>query len=279
MPQRRQSSQTRLPFGGNSKANIESCANNSFVFNSEQKDKRKRAQKYENSPIPQVVYDEKSTSIPMLNISRAHTNSQGPDYHLPLKSTPKTSSDKIKPYSQARDTMLQQYTLMTYSSGPMLGSMYQNYNLTATMPYPIHYSSYPINMPTSHGANLNINMNKEQSTQTFPSFFNPRTAHNMPHMEKVNNWIESIPIFEIDNENWKSECYDSNFPIDWEEEEFEDPLLAENNKISFATHDELLFLQAKKFETAIRKLYKLENETSRTKTDFLVDTESLSDYL
>ncbi|CAR27840.1 ZYRO0D07810p [Zygosaccharomyces rouxii] len=277
MPQRRHSSQTKLPFSGNAKINVESCPN-SFVFGSEPRDKRKRTQKYESSPIPQVSYDEKSTSIPILNVSRNHTNSQGPEYHIPVKSTP---SGKVKSYCQGRDSMLQQYTFMTYSSGPMLNSMYQNYNLTTTMPYPMHYSSYPINMQPSHSANpnINLNMSKDQSSQTFPSFFNPRTAHNMPHMEKVNSWIENIPVFQIDEQNWKSECYDSSFAIDWEEEEFEDPLLAESNKISFATHDELLFLQAKKFETAIRKLYRLENEPSPTKTDFLVDTESFTDYL
>lgn len=278
MPQRRQFSQTRLPFSGNGQLNAESCPN-SFIIGSEPKDKRKRTQKYESSPIPHISHEEKSTSIPTLNVSKNYANLKGSEYHIPVKSAP---PKKINSHCQGRDSMLQQYTFMTYSCGPIFNSLYQNYNLTTTMPYPMQYSSYPINMPSSNSAHpnisVNLNTNKNQPLQTFPSFFNPRTAHNMPHMEKVNNWIENIPVFQIDEQNWKSECYDSSFPIDWEEEEFEDPLLAENNKISFATHDELLFLQAKKLETAIRKLYRLENEPSPTKTDFLVDTESFTDY-
>lgn len=260
--------------------NAESCPN-SVILNCEPGDKefpkKKRTQKFESSPI---LHQDKLPSVSAANLSRAQSNSQGPEYYVPVKETSKTPSGKMKSYRQLADGMLQQYTLMSYSSGPIISSMYQNYNLT--MPYQMHYSSYPLNV--SQGASTNAcKEGSSQPTQcqgqSFPSFFNPRTAQNMPHSEKVNNWIESIPIFEIDGERWKSDCYDCNFPLNWEEEEFDDPFLAENNKISFASHDELLFLQAKKFETAIRKLYRLEEEPNAPRRDFLVDSDSFPDYM
>ncbi|AQZ12222.1 PFS1 (YHR185C) [Zygosaccharomyces parabailii] len=281
MPQRRNIAHIRPQSNYNTIMNIDSCPSHNVALNSELRDKdfakTKRNQTFESSPI---IHEDTLPLTSAVNLSRVHGKPQISDPYLPVKCSSKTTSGKTKSYRQLADSMLQQYTLMTYSSGPLLNSTYQNYSVT--MPYQMHYSSYPLN--ASHGTNSNAHQDRNSQSaycqgQSFPSFFNPRTAQNMPHGEKVNNWIESIPVFEVDEESWKSECYDSNFPLDWEEEEFDAPLLAESNRISFATHDELLFLQAKKFETAIRRLYRLEKEPNVPQTDFLVDSESFSDYM
>lgn len=284
MPHRRATPTNKLPLSHSTKINVESCPN-SILISSETKEKdllrSKRNRKLESSPVLQISNDDKRTTASMANISKVgHTAPNTPECYLQVKGTPQTSSDRMKAYIQAPDNMLQQYTLMSYSSGPLMSSLYPNYNVS--MPYLPHYSGYSIHNIPKGTVQSQL---KEKTTQplyqdqSFPSFFNPRTASNMPHKEKVNNWIENIPVFEVENGLWETECYDTNYSIDWEEHEFDCRSFNETNKISFVTHDELLFLQAKKFETVVRKLYKLEGEPAFSDKDFLLDTNSLTDYL
>ncbi|QLQ77824.1 hypothetical protein HG537_0A00710 [Torulaspora globosa] len=266
MPQRRPNASTKLPTTSSPRMNSESCPN-SFLISNDAKDRdilrNRRNWRLEGSPIGETQQAEKSTSAAALN------GSNTPEFYLKLKAPPQSSSERMKSYCQPNDSVFRQYTLMTYSSGAMPSSLYPNYNVS--VPYvPPRYSTY--SMQSSVGPSAGQDKPSAYQTQSFPSFFNPRTATNMPHKEKVNNWIENIPIFEIENGVWKSDCYDTNYSINWEETEFDDAVKAET--ISFVTNDELLYLQAKKFDSLVRKFYGSENESMN-----LLDNPTLTDYI
>lgn len=81
-------------------------------------------------------------------------------------------------------------------------------------------------------------------------------AKSKERIQKVDNWMENVPIYELDKQRWESQCYDSNFSANWEEDDMEDS----SSKVNFQTTDELLYLLAKKFEAVVRKTYQLEKE-------------------
>lgn len=284
MPQRRIFPNAKLPHSFSSKTNAESCPN-SFLAGTESRERDllrvKRNRMHESSPILESHTIDKPLSSAIANLPKAPSAPNTPEYYFQMRSTPQSSSERMKNYCQPPDTMLQQYTLMTYSSGPMISSLYPKYNVS--LPYaPPRCSSYShhndVNCSTaqSHMKEKNPPPGIYQG-QTFPAFFNPRTASNMPHKEKVNNWIENIPIYEIEGGIWESKCYDNNYSMNWEENEFDNP--TKTNSISYVTHDELLYLQARKFESLVRKLYKSEDELQVLHKDTLVNTNALAEYI
>ncbi|SCU79620.1 LADA_0B01992g1_1 [Lachancea dasiensis] len=95
--------------------------------------------------------------------------------------------------------------------------------------------------------------------QTFPSYFNPRAATNMPHQEKVNKWIENVPVINLGDGNWRSDCFNVDNELDWEEREF-DLAYHECMSLSLTTADEVLHLQAKRLDTLVRRIYDLTPE-------------------
>lgn len=230
-------------------------------------------------------------------------NSSGvkPSSYVAGGNTSNISSNNFKMYTQLTDNILPQYTLMNYSNGPILSPVYPN-NFVAYHPsysgYSLQEYSYKNNLTVNNSVANNNNLkdkslNHYPSTgQCFPSFFNPRTASNMPHKEKVNNWIENIPIFEVEEGMWESECYNTEYNLNWEEEEFDCQALdfekrrfqnqttkTNKNPYANATNDELLQLQAKKLDTLVRKLYLLEKDpvTSATsETDLFVLEQGLN---
>lgn len=263
--------------------NTESCPNSFLVSNdTRERDvlRNRRNRRLESSPIGGTHQVEDSAFIAANNSAKTQTPPNAPDFYLKLKGTPQTS-DRVKNYCQPNDSVLRQYSLMTYSSGPMVSSLYPNYNVS--IPYlPPRYSPYSMQSSVGPSAGqLQAPDKKGQSNayqgQSFPSFFNPRTASNMPHKEKVNNWIENIPVFEVENGTWKSECYESDYSMNWEESEFDEA--AKGDTISFVTHDELLYLQAKKFESLVRKFYRSEHEPKDSQRDILLDNPTLTDYI
>lgn len=266
-----------------SKINAESCPN-SFLNGTECKERdilrSRRNRRLESSPIGDLLHVEMPTATAPVNLSTTQSASNTAEIYSKLKGTAHSSSERAKNYCQHNESMPQQYTLMTYSSGPMVGSLYPNYNVS--VPYLPSRYSYILQGKTNGSPGQATQPEKKPAStpyqnQSFPAFFNPRTASNMPHKEKVNNWIENIPIFEIESGQWKSNCYDSNYSMNWEENDFDDP--AKINNISFITHDELLFLQGKKFESLVRKLYKSELESREIPTNPLLDNSHSTDFI
>ncbi|SCU99980.1 LAME_0G06766g1_1 [Lachancea meyersii CBS 8951] len=155
-----------------------------------------------------------------------------------------------------------QYTLMNYSNGfgqlnsanAFVGKSSDAANVSPLNARPQETSTNEMN---------HIFDDFEQfSFQTFPSYFNPRAATNMPHQEKVNKWIENVPTFIASGEHWRSDCYGVELEADWEEQEFDLALSQhqDHNPFSFNTADEILHLQAKRLDSLVRKLYDLTPE-------------------
>ncbi|CEP64054.1 Pfs1p LALA0_S10e01200g [Lachancea lanzarotensis] len=163
-------------------------------------------------------------------------------------------------YGQPAPGASAQYTLMNYANN----FNQLNSGNTFGAPTPVSQATKPLDT-------CNTEMNhifddfEQFSFQTFPSYFNPRSATNMPHQEKVSKWIENVPTFVASSGHWQSDCYGVEFDLDWEEQEFDfatsdqhdDPIMT---KISFNTADEILHLQSKRLDTLVRKLYDLTPE-------------------
>ncbi|AMD19858.1 HCL293Cp [Eremothecium sinecaudum] len=131
----------------------------------------------------------------------------------------------------------------SYSNGvgtpiPMNSSMIGNPNLS-NVPMSKTYSPY--DLPQS----------------SFPAYFNPRAALNMPHREKVNQWIENVPIHIVNEEYLTHDCYSIDEYMNWEEDEFDMSLFqrGENTQINMATVDELLQFQLKRITSMVLRLY------------------------
>lgn len=159
------------------------------------------------------------------------------------------------------DSPFAQYALMNYcnSNSHLNTSIYANPNISSLTG--VDHVEQDVN---------NIFDDFEHfSFQTFPSYFNPREASNMPHQEKVNKWIESVPTFNVSGELWESECYSVNTDLDWEEKEFDRGLVChESLPFSLATADEILHLQAKRLDTLVRRNYELTPEVPLTPRAF-----------
>ena len=88
----------------------------------------------------------------------------------------------------------------------------------------------------------------------FPSYFNPRQARNMPHSEKVERWMENLPVFfEESTQLTHTDCFnaaeDSDF---WEEDEFDNGM---DDSIVLTNSVEIIFLQQRRITSLINRLY------------------------
>lgn len=88
----------------------------------------------------------------------------------------------------------------------------------------------------------------------FPPFFNPRQARNMPHNEKVERWMENLPIFFEESEGIiHSDCFDTSSDSEfWEEDEFDNDI---ERPIILTSPVEILFLQQRRITSLIKKAY------------------------
>lgn len=111
------------------------------------------------------------------------------------------------------------------------------------------------------------NTSEYASSCSFPSFFNPRTARNMGHKEKVNNWLENIPVITTSEGQILVDCFACDFSLNWEEEEFDDPLLFQDHDLSMAHQDDILYLNTRKFDALVRSHYELQKEVLNTNSD------------
>ncbi|KAH3674361.1 hypothetical protein WICPIJ_009578, partial [Wickerhamomyces pijperi] len=79
---------------------------------------------------------------------------------------------------------------------------------------------YPNQM--DFGVNQIYAVDLEKHLNIFPHTFDPRNAPNMPHREKVDKWIEQVPVYLLSTRNhysnviteqvWHSECYPGVVP-------------------------------------------------------------------
>ncbi|CCH59604.1 hypothetical protein TBLA_0B07880 [Henningerozyma blattae CBS 6284] len=108
--------------------------------------------------------------------------------------------------------------------------------------------------------NFHINDRYNDSTASnvfsIPNGFNPRLARNMAANEKVDKWINKIPIIISKRGDITPNCFEPSFSFNWEEFDFDNET-GENN---FESIDDLLFLQNKKVDALVRKMYMRENE-------------------
>ncbi|SCU86542.1 LANO_0C08350g1_1 [Lachancea nothofagi CBS 11611] len=165
-------------------------------------------------------------------------------------------------YAAANGSMAH-YTLMSYSNS--------NNQLNSNVTFgnkPEGLTGPRLQEPADHDVNHIFDDFEQFSFQTFPSYFNPRTASNMPHQEKVNKWIENVPTFNVSGERWRSECYSVDLELDWEEQEFDYGLAHHHDYMPFslATADEVLHLQAKRLDTLVRRIYELTPEIPLSST-------------
>lgn len=234
--------------------------------------------KYRSSPIPQDTTEYSSSHMAM-NMSRANTTSVMPEYHTRLKGAGSINCVNNNHLNNSgnmfknTDGATQQYSnILNCSRSPLQGltTIYPTYNVG----YPCHntqsqYSPYPYMTFTTECVS-----NDGYLGESFPPYFNPRAASNMSHKEKVNNWIEKVPIFETEEDIWESECYESELPMNWEEKEFDQPSsYFINNTISLATSDELLYHQGKKIDSLVRAMYHRESEVVRPAKEVLDETQ------
>ncbi|SMN22721.1 similar to Saccharomyces cerevisiae YHR185C PFS1 Sporulation protein required for prospore membrane formation at selected spindle poles [Maudiozyma saulgeensis] len=105
---------------------------------------------------------------------------------------------------------------------------------------------------------------------SFPTDFDPRGAKDMPAKEKVTNWIDNIPIYEIRDNIWNNDCFPNDYSLNWDEVEFDrknNQFLTRDQNVSLTNSDELIFLQSKKIDCLVRLVYNLEKEQSNSKNN------------
>ncbi|CAI4064132.1 Pfs1p SKDI_08G2300 [Saccharomyces kudriavzevii IFO 1802] len=103
-----------------------------------------------------------------------------------------------------------------------------------------------------------------------PTHFNPRTTQNMPCSEKVETWLERLPIFVGFDGYLFTNCFDYEYMLDWEETEFtfEKTTCMETDYSRALTDTDIIHIQEKKIETLIRNQYLKEYEFSQKDFEF-----------
>lgn len=115
----------------------------------------------------------------------------------------------------------------------------------------------------------------------FPETFNPRKELNMPHKEKVDNWMVYLPIqpSQRDHRDWDNDCYTPTLPIDIdqddideEEEELESFEFKDQRKreIDFHCDSDVIDYQSKMITVLVNKAYYKETENVRRSDGKLV---------
>ncbi|KAH3899309.1 uncharacterized protein SCODWIG_01415 [Saccharomycodes ludwigii] len=99
--------------------------------------------------------------------------------------------------------------------------------------------------------------------QSFPSYFNPRAASNMPSKEKVVHWMESVPIYQVAENIWENDCYSVETNLDWEEVKFDEEIedLFKTHYCSLVSQEDIIQFQCKRVDTLVKKLYALTDKT------------------
>lgn len=268
----------------NQRLNIESCPNSIWLGNPKDKNPKTNVES-KSSPLKQ---ESKGTNY----VAGGRDNKQ---MHFNLfgkgPSTTKLPGMSNKPsninishqqlgtnsYIQNTDSMAPQYSsLFNYSfpSNVMGGSLFPGYNPSIPLQHDTNsrtndahnykmgiqsrfYPFFPMNNDCIVSDEVLTN------GDALPSFFDPRGTNDMEYKEKVNCWIDSIPIYEVQENIWSNECYSNEYSLNWEEIEFDrksDQFLSRDKTVSLTNSDELLYLQSKKIDCLVRKIYNIEDD-------------------
>ncbi|CCF56458.1 hypothetical protein KAFR_0B01590 [Kazachstania africana CBS 2517] len=248
------------------RTNIEGCPNTTWMGNrKESNTKPNKNTKFQTSMLVQES-NEPGFSQTLSSTGGKQSNMQRkvPDYYHHIKNQNSNSSlQQMNTSSHYRvtDSTIPQYSnALNYTShqNANLTSGYSSFN--AGFPYQSapaqtpHYTTYPY---------YNLNAEAESDScigESFPVYFDPRSAANMSHKEKVNNWIDNIPIYEIDEDIWGDDCFTVDYSVNWDEQDFDNHQKYSNNVISNITSDEVLFMQSKKIDSLVRRMYYIEQE-------------------
>lgn len=231
---------------------------NNFKYQGERGGSNESAHGLLESQVFENTCNAKTT--PISSLGRYRSYSQGLD-SLPQVETNMTSSENVMSCGVVVDKVLQQCTLLTYPGDPLSSPVYPIYEVPLAHSQLSCCQSKP--SEKSHNAYAGRNCRpsiRPLERRSYPTNKRPtnRTQSN-EREQTVDNWIESVPIYELNKQQWESHCYDSTFSSNWEEDDMEAPY---NSNIYFQTTDELLYFLAKKFEAVVRKMYQMEKEPS-----------------
>ncbi|GAV54761.1 hypothetical protein ZYGR_0AS00830 [Zygosaccharomyces rouxii] len=139
---------------------------------------------------------------------------------------PKTSSENLISYGFVADKVLQRCKLLTYPGNPIEDPIYPNCEVT--LPQSVmrlkkidaardkSKNFRPIHSYLCKGEGLFLDDLASSSDKGSRSGGYSHNENVMDNNDKINRWIESLPIFETNNNEWKSYCYYSDFAPNWE---------------------------------------------------------------
>ncbi|KAH3680256.1 hypothetical protein WICMUC_000437 [Wickerhamomyces mucosus] len=118
-----------------------------------------------------------------------------------------------------------------------------------------------------HQRHYRHEMDKLSNTTSFPPSFNPRDTPNMPHKEKVNKWLDNVPIYYAD-ESWFNDCYPAVNSLNQDNEIDNDELIWNMNEMNeLIDKDDLIEFQSRIITRFAKDLYKLEDEDCNNSGD------------
>ncbi|XBW38801.1 hypothetical protein QEN19_004388 [Hanseniaspora menglaensis] len=101
---------------------------------------------------------------------------------------------------------------------------------------------------------------------SLPANFNPRGVANMSYHEKVTKWMDSIPIFMINDDLFENYCFTPEVNVHWEEDELDEFFdnyyedFEASNINPLTTADEIINFQCKRFDCLNKKIYSFEKK-------------------
>lgn len=158
--------------------------------------------------------------------SRLLAEAQAPKYF----EVPKASSEDTVTYSFIVDKVRQRCKLLTYLGDPVADLIYPDCEVT--LPQSVMRlkeldatgdktkSFRPVN-PYEHETEGLLFDDRGRTIDKGGKVSSSGNNENvMDNDEKISQWIESLPIFETDDNEWKSYCYYSDFAPNWETVDF-----------------------------------------------------------
>ncbi|KGK35627.1 hypothetical protein JL09_g5223 [Pichia kudriavzevii] len=124
---------------------------------------------------------------------------------------------------------------------------------------------YTLKLPDAYGLLHKEAKATHTPTQTvntsskFPETFNPRKEQNMPHKQKVDEWILQVPVapLNIPCDLWSNECYKPYLEF------AEAPETLIDNDVNMSTDSAVIEVQSKLITTLTNREYYKENELVR----------------
>lgn len=105
---------------------------------------------------------------------------------------------------------------------------------------------------------------------SLPTTFDSKAVPNMSHREKVNNWIDLVPVRLNQCGSQNIDCFTTDYPLEYEELEFDMVKYhtpKRGAKFSFPSTDDLLEFQSRKIDCLVRKIYSLESDDEYEDSD------------